>query len=59
MNHPAGKQLIADDRGRLWITSREQDRGGAVAYTLLRVETEFVDAFRHRYEATAAADVQP
>lgn len=59
MTHPTGKQLVADSKGRLWITSREVDHDGTIAYTLLRVETELVDAFRHRYQATAAAEVQP
>ena len=59
MNHPTGKALFADSSGRLWITSREIDRDGTVAYTLLRVETELVDAFRHKYEAVQAAEDVP
>ena len=56
MNHPTGKALFVDDHGRLWIVTRERDRDGTTAYVLLRVDTVFVDAYRHKYEAVAAAN---
>ena len=59
MQNPTGKALFVDSHGRLWITSRERDSDGTTAYTLLRVHTELVDAFHHKYEAVAAAEVQP
>jgi hypothetical protein len=58
-HHPTGKALFADSHGRLWLTSREIDQDGTVAYTLLRVSTELVDAFHHKYEAIAAAEEVP
>lgn len=56
MQTAIGKSLFADSHGRLWIVSRERDHDGTTAYLLLRVETEFVDAFHHKYEAVAAAE---
>lgn len=59
MIHATGKALFVDAKGRLWITSREVDRDGTTAYALMRVSTEIIDAFHHKYEAVAAAEVQP
>lgn len=59
MNHPTGKTLFADSKGRLWLTSREVDHDGTVIYALARVHHEFVDGFRHKYEAVQAAETQP
>lgn len=59
MKTPIGKSLFVDAKGRLWISSRERDLDGTTAYVLHRVHTEIVDAYRHKYEAVAAAEVQP
>ena len=54
MSHPTGKTLIQGDDGQLYIVSRETDRDEGTAFALLRVQTELVDAFRHKYEAVRA-----